>query len=430
MAPPSQKSSVERSQSIELPQTLQQTPDSAILPRRAVASARSDEPIRGLYLHIPFCFHKCHYCDFYSIVDRHDRQAAFVERMTDELHAVSRAAGQATRLETLFVGGGTPTLLHPDLWRRLLDALHATFDLTHLLEWTVEANPETVTPELLDVLVAGGVNRLSIGAQTFNPDHLQTLERWHEPQSVRRAVDQAHKTGLYNLNLDLIFAIPGQSLADWEADLDAALALAPAHLSCYALTYEPHTPLTARMQRGRITPADEQLEAEMYERTIDRLTAAGFEHYEVSNFARKTPPAGEPEVTETPGSRRCRHNRLYWLNGQWLAVGPSASGHVAGRRWKNRPHLGRYLASQGGAPVVPDSIEQLDPDGSFGEQLMLRLRLIDGVPLGWLEPRLDRRRSEAIDAFVSDGLLQRTADRLRLTRRGLLIADSVLAELL
>ena len=373
---------------------------------------RGEPNVAGLYIHIPFCFHKCHYCDFYSIVDERGRQAVFTERLIEE----ARVMGPLVKgpIRTIFAGGGTPTLLRPELWERLLAALHEAFDLTEMTEFTIEANPETVTPALLKTLSAGGVNRMSIGAQSFDPRQLKALERWHDPANVERAVRLARAEGIESVSIDLIFAIPGQSMDDWRADLQRALALEPDHLSCYGLTYEPNTPLAKKLERGRIDLCEENIEAAMYEHTIDTLAAAGYEQYEVSNFARP--------------HRRCEHNLIYWRSENWLALGPSASGHIDGVRWKNVPHLGRYLASAGGPPIR--DVERLDPDARLGEQLMLRLRLRDGAERGWLEPRLDERRRRVVDEQIATGLLERTADHLRLTHRGLMLADSVVAELL
>jgi len=377
--------------------------------------------VTGLYLHMPFCFHKCHYCDFYSIVDERDRQAAFAARIADELRELGALVPGA--IETIFVGGGTPTLLRADLWQQVLAALHEAFDLSELAEFTVEANPETVNDELLAVLRAGGVNRMSIGAQSFSEAHLKTLERWHDPRKVAAAVEMARRAGIDNLNLDLIFAVPGQTVDEWADDLTTALSLEPTHLSCYSLTYEPNTAMTKKLQLGMLKPCDESIEAAMFEHTIDTLTRAGFEHYEVSNFAltsRRRQPADD---------LRCLHNLMYWRNGQWLAVGPSASGHVAGVRWKNVPHLGKYLAPGSSGTPIQD-IEQLDWEDSVGEQLMLRLRLREGAPLDWCERTLSRQRRQTVEQLVNEGSLERTATHLRLTRRGLMIADPVIAELL
>ncbi len=371
--------------------------------------------LAGVYLHVPFCFHKCHYCDFYSIVDT-KRQRVFVRRLMEEVTALS--AHVRTPLETIFIGGGTPTLLPVDLLAQLLGTIADRLPRRRGAEFTVEANPETVSGPLAAVLAEGGVNRVSIGAQSFCGQHLKTLERWHEPGNVERSVDLVRAAGIENINLDLIFAIPGQTLGDWLADLDRAMDLDPAHLSCYGLMYEPNTPLYARLRAGRIRRVDEDLEAAMYEATIDRLGAAGFEHYEISNWAR-------------PG-RRCRHNLLYWTNRQWWPLGPSAAGHVAGTRWKNVGHLGAYL-ELGPWPPIQD-VEHLDDDGRAGEELMLGLRLIDGIERGRLEAllalgRRGRERAAAIDRHVEGGRLQERDGRLRLTRAGLLLADSVLADL-
>jgi len=372
--------------------------------------------VEGLYVHVPFCFHKCHYCDFYSIVESptRDQRDAFTDRLVGEWRWYNR--NRTRRPRTIFVGGGTPTLLEPKHWRRLLDAFRSLNTLQHVEEFTVEANPETVTPQLISLLGDGGVSRISLGAQSFNTAQLKTLERWHEPSSVTRAVDIVRAAGIDNINLDLIFAIPGQTLGDLDADLDALLALEPTHVSCYSLIFEPNTPLTEKLRQGRIDRMDEDTERAMYERVIDRLTSAGFDHYEISNFARDC--------------ARCAHNLLYWQNANWLGIGPSASSHFDGVRWKNVAHLGQYLAADSHAPVT--DIEQLTADQSVGEQLMMRLRLLDGVPLDWLDahlPSADPRRGR-IDVFVAQRLLERTATHLRLTCNGLFVADALFAELL
>ncbi|MEM6332081.1 MAG: radical SAM family heme chaperone HemW [Planctomycetota bacterium] len=368
----------------------------------------------GLYVHVPFCVHKCGYCDFYSVTGRLDRQRAWLDAVLGEFDA--RRAALDLRPATIFVGGGTPTLLDRPLWVELLAALRDRLDLSELAEFTVEANPETVTPELLATLRAGGVDRVSIGCQSFQPDLLATLERSHNPASVRAAVDAARAAGIGQVSLDLIYAVPGQTLAQLDADLDALLALTPDHLSCYSLIFEPGTALTAKRDLGRIAPADNDLEAAMFARVIDRLADAGYEHYEVSNWAQ-------------PG-RACRHNLGYWTNANWLGLGPAAASHVDGLRWKNLPKLERYLDRPGDPPVT--DIERLDPDASVGEALMLGLRLRAGVALDWLDAHLpaDSERRRTIDRYVDAGLMQRDDQRLSLTPRGLMVADTLLAELL
>ncbi len=372
---------------------------------------------RGLYVHVPFCVHKCHYCDFYSLVDTRDRQAAFTARLIAEIRASTRWLTRP--LETIFVGGGTPTLLADGHWTDLLAALRACVPLGSAPEFTVEANPETVTSSLLDVLAAGGVNRLSIGAQSFHPQRLETLERRHDPANVRRSVRLARSAGIDDVNIDLIFGIPGETLDEWRADLEAALALDPSHLSCYGLMYEPGTPLAAKLRAGRIRRVGQDLEAAMYESAMDTLQRAGFEHYEISNWAR-------------PG-RRCRHNLLYWSNASWWPLGPSASGHVGGVRWKNIARLADYL-EVGSLPPVVD-VERLDDDGRVGEMLMLGLRLIDGIEQEHVDDLLasghrGHDRDAAVRRHLASGLLERCDGRLKLTRHGLLLADTVLADLI
>ncbi|MFO0963020.1 MAG: radical SAM family heme chaperone HemW [Phycisphaerales bacterium] len=393
------------------------TGSAAAAPRVDALLRGRDARFAGAYVHVPFCFHKCHYCDFYSFVDAQDRQEAYVQRLEEELAAMAGFVGAP--LETLFVGGGTPTLLRPPLLARALAAVRAHLPFAADAEWTVEANPETVTPEVAQTLVAAGVNRVSLGAQSFDPALLQTLERWHEPASVARAVGHLRAAGVARVSLDLIFGIPGATLEQWERDLDQALALEPQHLSCYGLTYEPNTAMTRRLQRGEFEPCEEDLEAAMFERTQARLGAAGFEQYEISNWAR-----GAPE--------RCRHNLLYWRNRDWLAFGPSASGHASGLRWKNVPRLADWLEQGPGSPAV--DVEQATPDMRAGERLMMGLRLREGIAPAELEEILalgarggERRR--AIEAACAQGLLERDAAGLRFTPRGVLLANEVLATL-
>lgn len=371
---------------------------------------------RAAYLHVPFCFHKCHYCDFYSIVDTADRQEAFVSRLIGDLERwAPRLEG---RLEAVFMGGGTPTLLRPPLLARLLEAVRDILPLESDVEWTVEANPETVDEPIASVLAASGVTRVSIGCQSFNPRLLDALERHHDPSSVRTALERLRSAGLRAFNLDLIHGIPGSTLEDWAADLEAALALGPEHLSCYGLQYEPNTPMTRKLELGRLERIDDDLEAEMYEHTCERLAAAGYEHYEISNWAR-------------PGAA-CRHNLVYWRSGNWLAFGPSASGHLDGLRWKNVPRLGTWLEAGDGSPVV--EVERPEDSVRVGECLMLELRLREGLDGARLQALLDRsdpgdRRRRALDRGLADGLLEPHRGGVRLTERGLLLADGLLSEL-
>ena len=386
--------------------------------------ASSEAVIAGLYVHVPFCGHKCGYCDFYSRVDR-DRHGPFVAALEAELQ--HRCQRHSVTPGTLFVGGGTPTVLAPSLWGRLFGRLARLGVGRRLREFTVEANPETVTGGLMDMLVSGGVNRLSIGAQSTHPDLLATLDRHHAADAVARAVGIARDAGIGNLSLDYIFAIPGQTMAMLAADLDAALALEPEHLSFYELTCEPETELARRVANGSIRLAAAELQAEMYEYVMARLDAAGYEHYEISNWARR-PTVGDRGSTIE--DYRCGHNLVYWRNENWLGLGPSAASHVEGLRWRNAPDLDRYLQQPGNPPTADR--EQLADERRIGEELMLGLRLRQGVPEDWLAKRLraDDPRRQTIAELIEMGMLERTATHLRLTARGLLVADTVIGKLL
>ncbi len=404
---------------------------------------RPGQAVDALYLHLPFCFHKCHYCDFYSVVEpagqNAPRQQAFTQALIAELR--DRAGQTPIRPATLFAGGGTPTYLRDELWAQLLQTLRelGILDPNSRQEFTVEANPETVTPALMQQLAEAGVNRVSIGAQSFDRTSLKALERWHDPDSVPRAVATCRDAGITNLSLDLIFAIPGQTLAMLDHDLDALLALKPRHLSTYGLTYEPNTPLTAKLRVGQVNRVDEDLERDMFELVLSKLERHGYEHYEISNWAlcedrgrgsRSEDRSAKlaPLTRSSPYS--CQHNLAYWQNKNWLGVGPGAASHIDGRRWRNAPNLTRYIDH---APKPPtEDHEQLDDTGRFAEQLMLGLRLSAGINAAWFDshPALRPDQRATANEWIDRGLLERADNHLRLTRKGLFVADSVIAKLL
>lgn len=385
-------------------------------------------PVRSLYIHTPFCFHKCHYCDFYSLVDTQDRMSPFIDRLVAELRSIAPwAAGRPLR--TIFIGGGTPTLLPPELWERLLDSLRTAFDLSEMGtgpgEFTVECNPETASDELFATLARGGVNRLSIGAQSFNPKHLKILERWHDPANVGRSIELARAAGIDRQSVDLIYAVPGQTADECVEDIDRAVALGVTHVSAYSLTYEPGTAMTARARRGEFTPTTEETDADMMTRVAERLRAAGFRRYETSNFA-------------LPG-HECRHNLAYWRGDDWMAAGPSASAHIGGHRWKNTPRLGTYLAAAGPVPVIDH--ETPDTRRALAERAMTGLRLAEGLDAAAfltscraIDPGLPGMVSDHIEQLRTEGMLRgRTThrpERWVLTDAGHLLADGLAADLM
>jgi len=371
----------------------------------------------GLYLHWPFCETKCGYCDFYSVPLGDADVARTARALCQELSRRLDASGPP--ISTIFFGGGTPTTMPADELARVLECVRQAVAPALPAEFTVEANPATIDAEKASVLLAGGVNRVSLGAQSFVPAELAFLERLHHPADIPSAVRVLKSAGLNNLNLDLIFGIPGQTLATWRDSLRRALDLAPAHLACYGLTYEPNTALTMRLRQGTITPCDDGIEAEMFLAAIDLLAEAGFAQYEISNFAR-------------PG-RRCAHNLIYWHNQPFLAVGPSAAGFTGRQRYKNIAHHGEYVRRVEAFEDPASEIETVDPAQAAMETLMMGMRLVEGFDLAAFAARtgFDLRITAAdrLQMFVHQQMAEITQDRLILTRKGLLFADGIIAEL-
>lgn len=375
--------------------------------------------VHGLYVHIPFCFHKCHYCDFYSITRQsRERMERFVELLLQEACFWQKHRPSP---QTIFFGGGTPSLLPLDLMDRLIQGLKRLLNLSGVTEWTVEVNPATADQEYLAMLRTHGVNRLSLGAQSFVPGELQTLERHHHPRDVERSLGWAFEAGFRRLNLDLIYAIPGQTPDSWEHSLEQALGFQTGHLSCYGLTYEPNTPMTVRKRMGDFQPIDESLELRMLGLARRKLQNQGLNPYEISNYA-------------LPGEE-CRHNLVYWKGDNYIGLGPSAASHMEGHRFKNRPHLREW--EQGvmdqQLPVVEH--EQLTPEQRMNERVWLGLRLQEGVRFVDLvryqvtsDPQ-DYYRS-GLQRLSEAGFVHVSSEGFCLTEQGIPIADSVAAELL
>jgi oxygen-independent coproporphyrinogen-3 oxidase len=373
----------------------------------------------GLYVHVPFCAHKCHYCDFYSITRQSpDRMARFVDRVLAEADLWTADRRPVVMPRTIFFGGGTPTLLPPAEMGRLIGGLRERFHLSAVDEFTVEANPATVTGDHCAVLLEAGVDRLSFGAQSFDQRDLSLLERHHNPDDVAASLATARAAGFRRLNLDLIFAVPGQTLASWQRTLGAALALGTPHLSCYALTYEPNTALAVRKRLGHFSAAPDELELEMLHETRDRLAAVGYTAYEVSNFA-------------VPGEA-CRHNVNYWTGGNYLGLGPSAASHLDGWRWRNRPHLGEWELAVDAGRLPSADVEHLGPRQRAGEMAMLMLRLDRGLDLAACSAKTGVDAAAVFGAtiaqLVGGGLVTAVDGVVRLTRRGIEVADGVAGE--
>jgi putative oxygen-independent coproporphyrinogen III oxidase len=375
-----------------------------------VSGAAGD--VRHLYVHLPFCASRCGYCDFVTVVERQGQHGAYVDALLAEL-ALERDA-LAPRLESVFLGGGTPTLTERRELARLLRALPPAEEVT------VEANPETVTPALARFLRNCGVTRVSLGAQSFQPRLLSVLERRAGPDDVRRAVYALRDAKFDNISLDLIYGIPGQSAADLDADLSEALALEPEHLSCYELEAKPGTRFT-HTHGAELSRQAEAMES-YFERVVARLTEAGYRWYETANFCRS------PQLVD--GRDLCsRHNLAYWRGRAYLGLGIGAVSTIDGRRWRTTPRLGRYLASLRAGERPEREVEVLPERVRRSEQVLLGLRLDEPLSLAGLADAVD---GDAVERLEQLGLVRRaeTGEALALTERGRFLGGGVTAELL
>jgi oxygen-independent coproporphyrinogen-3 oxidase len=386
---------------------------------RAVATeeqAKAEEagPL-GLYVHVPFCATTCDFCAFYQVHPTAESIEGFIKSLSVEAALVD----WNRPLSTVFWGGGTPGLLSPGDLGRVASVVHALPGGASPPEWTVELAPASVTAERLAVLKGAGVTRVSLGVQSFRPALLDALGRAHSREQVYRAYERIRGAGFPSVNIDLMFALPGQSAAEWDADIDEAVSLAPDHISTYCLTFEEDTALWVKLSQGRVR-LDPENEARMYERTWERLGAAGYAQYEVSNFAR-------------PG-HACAHNVNTWRMGEWAGLGPSAASQVAGWRGANIASLADWSARVQRGERMTEDRTALTPSLLAEDALVFGLRMNEGVDLSRLEARCPDapwgRVQELVGRLADDGLAVRDGDRVRLAPRGRLLADSVGSEIM
>ena len=375
-----------------------------------------------LYIHLPFCRSKCRYCDFPSFAGCEKHFAAYVDALLNEAHTEA-----SVPVETVFIGGGTPSILPAPLMAKLLLGLREHFDFAADVEFTSEANPGTLTQAWLDAAVSGGVNRLSLGMQAYQPRLLRTLGRIHDFEHVKDSVAMARSAGIRNINLDLMFGLPGQTPADWLETLEAALSLQPEHLSCYGLIPEDGTPLTADLEAGRLTLPDEADERVMYDDTLRILAQHGYQQYEISNFAK-------------PGYA-CRHNLGYWRQVPYLGLGASASsmlpdpnGSAAYLRRTNPPSPTDYLAMMESHDFSRRETLTISREEAMFETLMLGLRTTAGVAeadfLAMHGEPITHRYGNTLEKLRAQGLLEHRDGRWYLTRRGMDVQNAVLVELM
>ena len=396
----------------------QPVPPGGALPREAVDQL--GRHLLGIYVHVPFCVTRCGYCDFntYTAAElgsgasRETYASLAIAEVVLARRVLGAAAGPAA---TVFFGGGTPTLLPPERLGAILDAIGDEFGLADGAEVTVEANPETLDQRVLDGLRARGFTRISLGMQSTAPHVLRALDRVHEPGRPQQCAIWARAAGFEHVSLDLIYGTPGETAADWERSLNAALAAGPDHISAYALIVEEGTRLAARIRRGELAAPDDDEMADRYLAADKLLSQAGLTWYEISNWA-------------SGAAARCRHNELYWTGADWWGIGPGAHSHVGGTRWWNVRHPAAYAQRITAGQSPAQAREVLTPAQRAMERIMLATRLAQGCPVA----DLDRAGQTAAAAAAAEGLadpVAHEAGRVVLTTRGRLLADAVIRDL-
>ena len=367
----------------------------------------------GVYVHVPFCSTRCGYCDFNTYTPGELGTSASPGSYLDALgRELALAAPQGRPADTVFIGGGTPSLLGAAGLTRVLDMVRDSFGLAPGAEVTTESNPESVSPEFFSALLDAGFTRVSLGMQSASSSVLRVLDRTHPPGRAVEAAREARAAGFGHVNLDMIYGTPTETDDDVRATLDAVLSADVDHVSAYSLIVEDGTAMARKVRRGELPAPDEDVYADRYAIISDRLEEAGFDWYEVSNWAK---PGGE-----------CRHNEIYWRDGDWWGAGPGAHSHLGNRRFHNVKHPARYASvlSSGELPIAGE--EELSDADRHTEKLMLGLRLREGIPLAWI----DAPGHEVVARYVGRGLLRHVGDRIALTDAGRLLADGIITDIL
>ena len=367
----------------------------------------------GIYIHIPFCKSRCVYCDFYSTTSLTLGQR-YVDVVCKEMEKRAKTYDGKV-VETVYLGGGTPSQLSETLLRQLFECLYQTYDISTEAEVTMECNPDDVTEAFARMISLLPVNRVSMGAQTFSQERLLFMRRRHTAEQVKEAVERLRKAGIQNISIDLMYGFPNETMAEWECDIQEAVSLDVEHLSAYALQYEVGTPLYKMLKRGEVTEIDEELERQMYFQLIDTLSEAGFEHYEISNWGK-------------PGYHS-RHNSNYWNQTPYIGLGAAAHSFDGKNRQWNVADIRQYMEGmEKGEPCV--EYEELTPDNHYNEIVMTALRTSKGLSLDNLSPVYADYCLRQAKRFIDDGLLAMDNKNLRLTRKGLFVSDMIMAELM
>lgn len=376
--------------------------------------------VKGIYIHIPFCHQICFYCDFNKVFFKDQPVDAYIESVGKELALWKQQGALDQPLETVFLGGGTPTALTPEQLGRLLELVHQYVPMTADVEWSSEANPDELTREKMEVLYNGGVNRLSMGVQTFDQDLLKRLGRTHANEDVLRAVETAREVGFTNISFDLMYGLPGQTMAQWDETLEQAFAFDMPHFSAYSLIIEPKTVFYNLMVKGKLNTVTEDLEGDMYERLMDQMKEHGLHQYEISNFAK-------------PG-HESRHNLLYWNNEEYIGVGAGSHGYIKGVRYSNHGPLKKYMEplEQGIRPVLDTT--EVTVKAQMEEEMFLGLRKTQGVEMDHFETKfgtpLEQIYGEILEKEQAKGNLAVEDGFLKLTHKGRFVGNEVFEQFL
>lgn len=379
-------------------------------------TAAGNRRCAGVYIHVPFCNSRCIYCDFYSTTGQEELKDAYTDAVIAEM--VQRRTEVSGPVDTLYLGGGTPSVLSPKHVEKILDAVRRNFSVTDDAEITMEANPDDVTTDFCEFVTACGINRFSLGVQTFDDESLKYLHRRHNGQEAVNAVKALHDNGIENITIDLIYGLPGETLQDWKEDVSRALSLPITHLSAYSLMYEDGTMLTKLRDKGDVEETDDEESLRMYEHLLEATAAAGMEHYEISNFART--------------GFRSRHNSKYWQGIPYLGLGPGAhSFDGKSTRRRNLPLLRQYAA---GIDGVPFEVEHLSETDRCNERIFTSLRTIDGLDMRRFASDFGKETAAEVkrcaERHLKNNLLLEDSGVLRLTRRGLFLSDMVMSDLM
>ena len=375
------------------------------------------QQMAGIYIHIPFCKQRCNYCAFYSTTLYNIREK-YVDALCKEI-VVRKEYAACAAIETIYFGGGTPSTLTMEQLQRICDTIYATYSVSDTAEVTIECNPDDLTPDFLSQLKELPFNRISMGVQSFNDTQLKRLGRRHNADKARQAVRNAREAGYDNISIDLIFALPGSTTAEWEHDLDSAIALRPDHLSAYNLTYEEGTPLHRALERGDFAELSEEENVGQFQMLITKLKEAGYRHYEISNFA-------------LPG-RESRHNSSYWNDTPYIGCGAAAHSYNGASRQWNIADIREYIKGiENNNPNF--EIEELTEEERYNDTILTRLRTAKGLPLAWIKERFSEKLNNymlrSAEKEIALGNLKEEDGHLSLTEKGIFISDAVIRELI